>query len=108
MAPAALTVGELGDESATIASWRSREKESNYKSAKNTKVTYEGHFTRKKNLWVQALTLWNDDPDSEICKDTAEMRRGECMKQYDKLEEALNNILFMGILTPHYQTELEK
>ena len=30
------------------------------------------------------------------------------MKQYDKLEEVLNNILFMEILTPHYQTELEK
>ena len=28
------------------------------------------------------------------------------MRQYDKLEEALNNLLLMDILKPHYETEL--
>ena len=81
MPPTALTSEELGNESAIIASWRNREREATYKSLKSTKVTLEGHFTRKTNLWDQALSLWNDELDSEICKETAELRKEECMRQ---------------------------
>ena len=72
MSPTQLTGEELGTESATMAKWKDKDLERSYKSLKNTKSVLDGHFTRKRNQWDQALSLWIDEPDSLACMEAAE------------------------------------
>ena len=107
MPPVALTPIELGEEASTLASW-SKEQVNKYIKGKNSVGAFTGHYTRRRTAWNQALNNWRTDPYSEIIKEIAIAAREECLRAHNKLEDSINVILIMGIVTQHYNTLLEQ